>query len=85
MYMYRLRHINDSVLLSLKMEGIHLLFFFCCVTLSFVFCLSLPKFSILFLKKKSIEQESCALNGIQVFKKVSHSKDHSARNCHKRT
>jgi hypothetical protein len=28
MYMCRLRHINDSVLLSLKMEGIRLLFLF---------------------------------------------------------
>jgi hypothetical protein len=27
MYMCRLRHINDTVLLSLKMEGIRLLFF----------------------------------------------------------
>jgi hypothetical protein len=27
MYMCRLRHINDLVLSSLKMEGIHLLFF----------------------------------------------------------
>jgi hypothetical protein len=29
MYMCRLRHINDSVLSSLKMEGIHLLFMLC--------------------------------------------------------
>jgi hypothetical protein len=28
MYMYRLRHINDPVLSSLKMEGIYLLSFF---------------------------------------------------------
>jgi hypothetical protein len=28
MYMYRIRHINDSVLSSLKMEGIRLLFLY---------------------------------------------------------
>jgi hypothetical protein len=28
MYMYRLRHIHDPVLLSLKMEGIRLVFFY---------------------------------------------------------
>jgi hypothetical protein len=44
MYMCRLRHINDSVLSSLKMEGIRLLFlssyfckFLCCIKLKCVF------------------------------------------------
>jgi hypothetical protein len=48
MYMCRLRHINDLVLSSLKMEGIRLLFspstslFHCCSILSFIYTLISP-------------------------------------------
>jgi hypothetical protein len=38
MYMCRLRHINDPVLSSLKMEGIRLLFYMICGALSNVLC-----------------------------------------------